>query len=816
MMSQSLNNGTRRSTRDKKKPDHYGSFADPPKARKKSQKSNPTAANEDDVVDVKSASSSIKSSVRKMEIECKKDRALQDIGDQHRQARKDHAEAEIQVTSLNKEMESLKVQVQELQQDSSAVDRDVKISELQKQQLDTNSKIRAAEKEVALKKLDLDIATEAHESMKQIIIKGAVYEKRKADLEEEDSERKRSIEDLALIDKEKATKKWAANVDAVFYSENSTSESEEELSDDDTPPYQPHRSTTMKPQSTSQKILARQIRGRDLPPFSRGQEWPAFILAFESSTTNCQFTEGENLIRLQRSLKGEALELVQCLLVDPRGVRIAIDKLRKRFGRPGIIIKTMMQKLQQIPNVKTDNYESWVKLGTGVDNLVSTIKSLGAKQQLSNPSLVDELVKKLPAQKAMEWEEFKLRKKLEFPSLSHLAKWLQPTVEAAYALCPLPGTSTEKLSTDKPNHDNRRPPANQRGVRKNDRVMVTTEKNEARQAQSNQRGTERKCHFCNGSHGQRHCPKFKEADVNMRWAMVKEKRCCIGCLNRGHRMHECRSKRVCGIEGCQQTHCQLLHNRNARNSEESSHITEQQRNQSSEQEVALSAVSGRSNSNINYNVIPIYAKRRDGQLLPMYMVLDGYASLTSADDSIRQQLNVDGRRRPLTVQGFQSTTTTPNSYEVDIEIVSRLDGKSYTLRNVRTVPKLDLPSQSLTKETLKRFSHIEGTPILTYQNVVPTILVGMDNFELHLPEEMKIGRVGEPAAIRTAMGWALVGPTASPPKKLHHAFHINDRQDDPLHQLVKQFFTTEYEDWKMQIYRSARDDRLSSVVIIPT
>ncbi|OXA42230.1 hypothetical protein Fcan01_22720 [Folsomia candida] len=448
MMSQSLNNGTRRSTRDK------------------SQKSNPTAANEDDVVDVKSASSSIKSSVRKMEIECKKDRALQDIGDQHRQARKEHAEAEIQVTSLNKEMESLKVQVQELQ-DSSAVDRDVKIAELQKQQLDTNSKIRAAEKEVALKKLDLDIATEAHESMKQIIIKGAVYEKRKPILKK----------------KEKATKKWAANVDAVFYSENSTSESEEELSDDDTPPYQPHRSATMKPQSTSQKILARQIQGRDLPPFSgKIEEWPAFILAFE----------------------GEALELVQCLLVDPRGVRIAIDKLRKRFGRPGIIIKTMMQKLQQIPNVKTDNYESWVKFGTGVDNLVSTIKSLGAKQQLPNPSLVDELVKKLPAQKAMEWEEFKLRKKLKFPSLSHLAKWLQPTVEAAYALCPLPGTSTEKLSTEKPNHDNRRQPANQRGVRKNDRVMVTTEKNEARQAQSNQRGTERKCHFCNGSHGQRH------------------------------------------------------------------------------------------------------------------------------------------------------------------------------------------------------------------------------------------------------------------------------------------------------------------------
>ncbi|OXA45360.1 hypothetical protein Fcan01_20206 [Folsomia candida] len=304
--------------------------------------------------------------------------------------------------------------------------------------------------------------------MKQMIIKGAVYEKRKADLEEEESERKRSIEDFALIDKEKATKKWAANVDAVFYSENSTSESEEELSDDETPMHHPHRSATIKPQSTSQKILARQVQGRDLSQFSgKIEEWPAFILAFESSTTNCQFTEGENLIRLQRSLRGEALELVQCLLVDHRGVRIAIDKLRKRFGRPGVIMKTMMQKLQQIQNVKTDNYESWVKLGTGMDNLVSTIKSLGAKQQLSNPSLVDELVKKLPAQKAMEWEKFKLRKKLEFPSLSNLAKWLQPTVEAAYALCSIPGTSAEKLSSDKSNHDNRRQPANQRGVRKN-------------------------------------------------------------------------------------------------------------------------------------------------------------------------------------------------------------------------------------------------------------------------------------------------------------------------------------------------------------
>lgn len=56
----------------------------------------------------------------------------------------------------------------------------------------------------------------------------------------------------------------------------------------------------------------------------------------------CGFTSAENVVRLLKCLKGDALETVQALLVSPDGADDVIQQLERRFGRPEYIIKRLI------------------------------------------------------------------------------------------------------------------------------------------------------------------------------------------------------------------------------------------------------------------------------------------------------------------------------------------------------------------------------------------------------------------------------------------------------------------------------------------
>jgi hypothetical protein len=64
--------------------------------------------------------------------------------------------------------------------------------------------------------------------------------------------------------------------------------------------------------ASTDRFIIRQSHAKDLPAFSgRAEEWLAFLSKYERTTTVCGFTDDENLLRLQRCLKGEALKAVQ-------------------------------------------------------------------------------------------------------------------------------------------------------------------------------------------------------------------------------------------------------------------------------------------------------------------------------------------------------------------------------------------------------------------------------------------------------------------------------------------------------------------------
>ena len=77
---------------------------------------------------------------------------------------------------------------------------------------------------------------------------------------------------------------------------------------------------------------------KDLPLFSgKPEDWPIFIMNYMQSTERCGFTDKENLIRLQKCLKGAALEGVKGKLMTQGTVKHFIKTLEMLFGRPEVI-----------------------------------------------------------------------------------------------------------------------------------------------------------------------------------------------------------------------------------------------------------------------------------------------------------------------------------------------------------------------------------------------------------------------------------------------------------------------------------------------
>ena len=71
----------------------------------------------------------------------------------------------------------------------------------------------------------------------------------------------------------------------------------------------------------------------------------------------CRLTHAENLIRLQKSVKGGALQRVQHVLVYPLNAPKVIEVLRMLYasGQPEIILNSIKTRINFAPTVDENN-----------------------------------------------------------------------------------------------------------------------------------------------------------------------------------------------------------------------------------------------------------------------------------------------------------------------------------------------------------------------------------------------------------------------------------------------------------------------------
>ncbi|XP_062541972.1 uncharacterized protein LOC134209970 [Armigeres subalbatus] len=519
---------------------------------------------------------------------------------------------------------------------------------------------------------------------------------------------------------------------------------------------------------TSRQLAARHVMPKELPLFSGSpEEWPMFYSAFNTSTEACGFSNVENLGRLQRCLKGGALEAVRSRLLLPASVPQVMQTLQLLYGRPEQIIYALLQKVREVPAPKADNLSTVVAFGMAVQNFCDHLEAAGQ-------------VDKLPANLKLDWVTFKR----QFPvvDLRIFSRYMANLVSSAAEVTlsfDLKGTRPKKEDKQKGFVNAHATPS---GAAVPDKTKV----------ESTKPASPISCLVCgNSDHRVKECDVFRKMDRDDRWKAVHGNYLCRICLGK-HGRKPCRSSARCDVQGCQMRHHPLLHDDSGRSSIPTK--SPPQKGAGVHRGNPTEGVNAHhSNSSTMFRMLPVRLFS-NGRSIETLAFIDEGSSVTLLEKGIADALEVEGKEMRLCLTWTNNISREEEySRQVEVEISGIGGGKRYPLDDVRTVESLALPVQTLRyKELSDRFVHLRKLPIVDFEAKAPGILIGAKNTRLTATQQIREGRVGEPIAAKTRLGWAIYG---SMPNGINYAscnLHVcGCASDDSLHELVKQYFTAE-------------------------
>ncbi|XP_055605442.1 uncharacterized protein LOC129753634 [Uranotaenia lowii] len=539
------------------------------------------------------------------------------------------------------------------------------------------------------------------------------------------------------------------------------------------------------PNPTRSQIASRQVYPKTLPKFSgRPQDWPTFISAYEQANRSCGFNHAENLVRLQEALEGRAKDLVRNRLLLPENVPSIIEKLRKRFGNPEVLSTMLTDRVLQLVGPDSENLESVIEFGSAIEEFTQHLKASNLTDHLKNPNLMHRLVNKLPSCYAMQWMEFKRTKRSI--TLETFGEFMEELVDKALE------ATFEKVAMEESSKSKRRT-AVKGYVHATDAEIQTSScncnKNEdfSRQSDAVQSfqssRTERICSVCkNPGHYGRNCNQLKNQNVEDRWRTVQRLQLCPLCIY-DHGNKECSSRRKCGFNQCNKRHHAVLH---WEENPGPSYVTASCNNQK------------QCDQSVLFRMIPITLYNKSIKVDTLALIDEG-SSVTLIESGLAGQLEASGEREPLEMSWTNGMSTTEDqSMKLYLEIAGLGMEDRLNLIDARTVKKLDLPKQQLEFTNIaSRYTHLHGIDIKGYGMSAPKVLLGINNVHLIAPLDSRVGKPGEPVAIKCKLGWTLYGPRPGVVATVHFIGHHRcncvecGKSDRNMNAALKEYFQLE-------------------------
>uniref|UniRef100_A0A0A9WZV8 CCHC-type domain-containing protein n=1 Tax=Lygus hesperus TaxID=30085 RepID=A0A0A9WZV8_LYGHE len=497
--------------------------------------------------------------------------------------------------------------------------------------------------------------------------------------------------------------------------------------------------------------IARKNTTFELPTFDGDPaQWPLFISMYRQSTESGRYSDDENLVRLQKALKGNAREHVGPLLFLPGGLGRVIDRLQRRFGRPDAIAREVMAKLEHLRSMGENGLRGLDEMAAVVDNAVTTVALVGRAEYLYNPVILNILVSKLNVFLKLQWGEQVARLGDGPVSLERFNDWLQDKVEAMGNA----GAWDVAVQNSQTDETSRQETEKAKSALKDD-------------GKTRPHPVVTKCLKCKvPSHVLKDCRKFAQMEDEDRFQWAREKEICFGCLQKGHRGYACKARVSCKV--CKKHHNTLLHPKNTQtvgSLQEFDRSVNGGKDDGDAGEEATSEVDETTAVSISkarrllLRIVPVKLHGPQ-KTVETYAFLDSGSTVTMIQEDMAKELGIRGEKQPLKVRWTDDTVREESESQVVSFKISGIKENATTFQvyNARTIHQLNLPQQTVNPVLLgQSFDHLKDLEISAYKDAKPTILLGEDNWALAMPLKVVHRSWDGPVATKTRLGWILHG-----------------------------------------------------------
>ena len=498
-------------------------------------------------------------------------------------------------------------------------------------------------------------------------------------------------------------------------------------------------------------------------------QYPVWVKALETLIEGRAVRPCERLHFLGRYVKGEAKEVVDSfLLLDSED---AYDKakemLKKRFGDPFAVAATCRKKLESWPKIHPGDSMALRKYSDFLVQCQKLMEKIGSLRVLNDDHENRKLVSKLPKWASNRWSRLAFNWKEEnevFPPFSEFVKFV---VKEADIVCdpvlssPFPNeeysgrTITERTRDKKPRFPRRPRDANAFATGSNEEKNGPVETKLPLVVKS--------CFFCKKPHDLDACPEFVKKTIAERKEFASAKGLCYGCLQRGHLSKDCKERKRCSI--CKRQHPTPFHG-DYRKREE---ITCDKGDPNQMPNAAACFMNGQGKGQANSMIVPVWLSHASNPRAKrlVYALLDDQSDTTFVTDTVLNHLGVSGPETNLLLSTMHATDELIKSRKIGGLIVQDFK-RQVTLQLPKAFSREIIPAKRShipRPESALQWPHLEkiAAQIAPYQNDAEIgILIGSDCPRAIMPREIIPGEGDSPYALRSNLGWGIIGKTSQP------------------------------------------------------
>ena len=294
----------------------------------------------------------------------------------------------------------------------------------------------------------------------------------------------------------------------------------------------------------------------------------------------------------------------------------------------------------------------------------------------------------------------------------------------------------------------------------------------------------RQCEFCTLDHTLWMCPGFSKESVEKRWIFAKEKHLCFNCLG-SHFAKSCKSRGTCNT--CRGNHHTLLHREPRKEAPRSESSSMSDGNGAGELKQVMSvAVKAVHSNEVAYNnshglsvksvpeeanvttnarerqvrlrVVPVKVWGARKGLVETYAFLDEGSDITLCTEGLLDKLKLRGEPVQVSLATINGIKTRAGR-RVSLSTQGVDENAVIQLSNVISVPTLpELQSSIPSNKDVSKYQEVlKGITFPELEGGIE-LLIGADVPGAHRTLEYRMNHSGGPNAVRSALGWGLVGP----------------------------------------------------------